>query len=68
VKGYNAVFKRLSKIFKGFMSLFIKNIETQNPEALLEAQKEELREKNFSIQHKFSKTSWFCRKIRKICC
>ncbi len=38
------MWKRISKVFKGFLSIFIKGIEQSNPHALLEAQKEELRE------------------------
>ncbi len=39
------MWKRLSKIFKGFLSLFIKGIEASNPKALIEAEKEALKEK-----------------------
>ncbi|HEY0074446.1 MAG TPA: PspA/IM30 family protein [Abditibacteriaceae bacterium] len=37
------MFKRLSNLIKGFLSLFISNAERQNPEALLEVEKENLR-------------------------
>jgi phage shock protein A len=44
------MFKRISNLFSGFMSLFIAGIEQKNPEALLEAEKEHLRvsEANFN--------------------
>lgn len=37
------MFKRLSNLIKGFLGLFISNVERQNPEALLEVEKENLR-------------------------
>lgn len=36
--------KRLSNVFKGFLGLFVSGLERQNPEALLELEKENLRE------------------------
>lgn len=37
------MFKRIANIFKGMLSIFISDIEKGNPEALLEAEKENLR-------------------------
>lgn len=37
------MFNRISTLFKGFLSLFISGIEKANPEALIEAEKENLR-------------------------
>lgn len=37
------MFSRISTLFKGFLSLFISGIEKANPEALIEAEKENLR-------------------------
>ncbi len=37
------MFKRISNIFRGFFGLFISGIEKQNPEALMEVEKENLR-------------------------
>ncbi len=37
------MFKRISNLFKGFIGLFVSNAERQNPEALLEVEKENLR-------------------------
>jgi len=37
------MFKRISNLFKGFIGLFIGNIEKRNPEALLDVEKENLR-------------------------
>lgn len=38
------MFERLSKLVKGFLSLFISGLETANPKALLEAESQALRE------------------------
>ena len=59
------MFKRISKIFKGFMSLFIKNIETKNPEALLEAQREELREKVSQFNTNLAKQAGFVARLER---
>lgn len=37
------MFRRIANLFKGFLGLFIGGIEKKNPEALLEAEKENLR-------------------------
>src|SRR5690349_3246134 len=37
------MFKRLSNLFRGFLGLFISGMERNNPEALLEVEKENLR-------------------------
>ena len=39
------MFKRMSNLVRGFLSLFISGIERENPEALLEAEKENLRKR-----------------------
>ena len=40
-----AVFARIGRLFTGFLSLFISGIEEKNPEALMEAARQEFREK-----------------------
>jgi phage shock protein A len=37
------MFKRISNLFRGFFGLFVSGLERQNPEALLEVEKENLR-------------------------
>lgn len=37
------MFKRIGKLFRGFLGLFVTGLERQNPEALLQAEKENLR-------------------------
>src|SRR6266436_9692981 len=38
------MFKRLGNLIKGFFGLFVSGLEKQNPEALLEVEKENLRQ------------------------
>jgi phage shock protein A len=40
-----AIFARIGRLFKGFLGLFISGIEERNPEALMEAARQEFREK-----------------------
>jgi phage shock protein A len=40
-----AVFARLGRLFRGFLGLFISGIEERNPEALMEAARQEFRDK-----------------------
>ncbi len=47
------------------MSLFIKNVEMQNPEALLEAQKEELREKMSQFNTNLAKQAGFVARLER---
>ena len=37
------MWSRISNLFKGFIGLFVSNLERKNPEALLEVEKENLR-------------------------
>src|ERR1043165_10312455 len=40
-----AVFARVGRLFRGFFSLFISGIEQRNPEALMEAARQEFRDR-----------------------
>jgi phage shock protein A len=40
-----AIFARIARLFRGFFGLFISGIEERNPEALMEAARQEFREK-----------------------
>jgi phage shock protein A len=40
-----AIFSRIGRLFRGFFGLFISGIESRNPEALMEAARQEFREK-----------------------
>lgn len=57
------MFNRLAKLFKGFLSLFIKGIEVSNPEALIEAEKESLREKVASFNKNLAKQAGFISRL-----
>jgi len=60
------VWKRLSKIFKGFLSLFIKGIETSNPKALIEGEKEALREKVAKFNLGLAKQAGFVSRLERL--
>jgi phage shock protein A len=40
-----AIFARIGRLFKGFLGLFISGIESRNPEALIEAARQEFRDR-----------------------
>jgi phage shock protein A len=40
-----AIFARIGRLFQGFLSLFVSGIEARNPEALMEAARQEFRDK-----------------------
>ena len=58
---------RLANLFKGFISLFISGIEKQNPRALIEAEKENLRKQIARFNDNLATHAGFCeRLIRQI--
>src|SRR5512137_823721 len=40
-----AIFARIGRLFRGFISLFVSGLESSNPEALMEAARQEFRDK-----------------------
>lgn len=60
------MWKRISKIFKGFLSLFIKGIESSNPKALIEAEKEALREKVAKFNTNLAKQAGFVSRLERL--
>ncbi len=40
-----AIFARIGRLFRGFLGLFISGIESRNPEALMEAARQDFRDK-----------------------
>jgi phage shock protein A len=40
-----AIFSRIGRLFRGFLSLFVSGLEQRNPEALMEAARQEFRDK-----------------------
>lgn len=59
----NNMWKRLQKMFNGFLSLFIKGLEVNNPQALIEAEKESLREKVALFNKNLAKQAGFISRL-----
>jgi len=57
------MFKRISNLFKGFISLFISDIERKNPEALLELEKENLRTQIAQFNQGLAAHAGLCEKL-----
>ena len=58
---------RIANLFKGFLSLFVSGIEKQNPRALIEAEKENLRQQIARFNQNLATHAGFCeRLIRQI--
>jgi phage shock protein A len=57
------MFRRLSNIVRGFLSLFISGLEKRNPEALLELEKENLRVQITQFNQGLSAHAGLCEKL-----
>ena len=57
------MFSRLSNLIRGFFSLFISGLERQNPEALLEVEKENLRKQISNYNQGLSAHAGLCEKL-----
>jgi phage shock protein A len=57
------MFKRLSNLIKGFFGLFISGMEKQNPEALLEVEKENLRKQIANYNQGLSSHAALCERL-----
>jgi len=57
------MFKRLSNLVRGFFSLFIRGIERQNPEALLEVEKENLRKQIANYNQGLAAHAGLCERL-----
>jgi phage shock protein A len=57
------MFSRLGNLIKGFFSLFIKNIEKRNPEALLELEQENLRKQIANYNQGLATHAGLCERI-----
>lgn len=57
------MFKRIANLFKGFLSLFISGLEMQHPEALLEAEKENLREQISKFNQGLASHAGLCERL-----
>ena len=57
------MFKRISNLIRGFLSLFISGLEKQNPEALLEAEQENLREQIAKYNQGLASHAGLCERL-----
>lgn len=57
------MFRRLSNLIKGFLSLFVSGLERSNPEALLELEKENLRKQITQFNQGLSAHAGLCEKL-----
>jgi phage shock protein A len=57
------MWRRISNLFKGFLSLFISGLERQNPRALIEAEKENLREQIARFNDNLATHAGFCERL-----
>jgi len=58
------MFKRIATLFKGFLSLFVSGIERNNPEAVLEAEKENLREQIAKYNQGLASHAGLCEQLK----
>ena len=56
---------RISNLFKGFFSLFISGLEKQNPRALIEAEKENLRKQIARFNDSLATHAGFCERLMR---
>jgi len=57
------MFRRIGNLVKGFLSLFVSGLEKQNPEALLEAEKENLRAQIANYNQGLAAHAGLCEKL-----
>lgn len=58
------MFARIGRLFKGFLSLFISGIEESNPEALLEAAKQDFRSKMASYNQALARLGGIAERLK----
>jgi len=58
------MFQRMKNLFVGFLSLFIRGLEVQNPEALLEAERERLRKAIGIYNTNLSRQAGFAERLK----
>jgi len=59
----NIMFKRIANLFRGFIGLFVSGLEKQNPEALLEVEKENLRKQIANYNQGLASHAGLCEKL-----
>jgi phage shock protein A len=57
------MFSRIANLFKGFLSLFISGLERQNPKALIEAERENLRSQIARFNDNLATHAGFCERL-----
>jgi phage shock protein A len=57
------MFRRIANLFRGFLSLFVSSIEKRNPEALLELERENLREQIASFNQGLATHAGMCERL-----
>src|SRR5689334_22672774 len=57
------MFRRIANLIKGFLSLFISGLEMQNPEAVLEAEKENLRKQIAQYNQGLASHAGLCERL-----
>ncbi len=57
------MWSRISNLFKGFVGLFVSNLERQNPEALLEVEKENLRKQIGNYNQGLASHAGMCERL-----
>lgn len=57
------MWSRIGNLFKGFLSLFISGLERQNPKALIEAEKENLRSQIARFNDNLANHAGFCERL-----
>ncbi|MCB1009680.1 MAG: PspA/IM30 family protein [Acidobacteria bacterium] len=57
------MWQRISKLFKGFLSLFVTGLEKANPKALIEAEKENLRAQIARFNTNLAQHAGFCERL-----
>jgi phage shock protein A len=63
LEGEAAMFSRIANLFKGFLSLFVSGLERQNPKALIEAEKENLRAQIARFNENLANHAGFCERL-----
>ena len=59
------MFSRIANLFKGFLSLFVSGLERQNPRALIEAEKENLRKQIARFNDNLATHAGFCERLMR---
>jgi len=59
------MWRRISNLIRGFLSLFISGIERQNPRALIEAEKENLRKQIARFNDNLANHAGFCERLMR---